>query len=137
MHTGIRRHLVVGALAFPMLVVVPGKAEGQRHSHGTRVEVTAGITFSVTQRESIRSYYADHPRAGLKALPPGIRKRLARGKPLPPGIAKQVAPAALAERVAVPKGYRLQEVGPDVVLVEIATGIIHDILMDAIHRDSP
>ncbi len=137
MRTAIRRHLAVAALAFPMLVAVPGKAEAQRHPNRTRVEVTAGITFSVTQRESIRSYYADHPRAGLKALPPGMRKRLAKGKPLPPGIAKQVAPSALMERVAVPKGYRLQEVGPDVVLVEIATGIVHDILMDVIHRGSP
>ena len=68
----------------------------------------------------------------VDALPPGIRKNLARGKPLPTGIAKKVAPAGLRSRVRVPDGYQIIEVGLDVLLVEIATSIVHDILMDAV-----
>jgi hypothetical protein len=68
----------------------------------------------------------------VEALPPGIRKRLARGKPLPPGIAKKVAPAGLRSRVRLADGYALVEVGLDVLLVEVATSIVHDILTDAV-----
>ena len=69
---------------------------------------------------------------GAEALPPGIRRRLEQGKPLPPGIAKKVAPAELRSRVRLPDGYQLVEVGLDVLLVEVATDIVHDILHDVI-----
>jgi hypothetical protein len=65
-------------------------------------------------------------------LPPGIRRNLARGKPLPPGIAKRNVPAELRSRVGIADGYELVEVGLDVFLVEVATSIIHDVLMDVI-----
>ena len=51
---------------------------------------------------------------------------------LPPGIAKQVAPAGLRSRVRLPDGYEIIEVGLDVLLVEIATSIVHDVLMDVV-----
>jgi hypothetical protein len=132
MRAGTRGHLVLGALTLSMLASIPVQAVAQRRPDHPTVEVTAGITFTVSQRERIRSYYVAHPRQGVKPLPPGIRKRLARGKPLPPGIAKQVAPEELVKLVAVPSGYRLEEVGLDVLLVEVATGIVHDILMDVV-----
>lgn len=65
-----------------------------------------------------------------RPLPPGIRKKLARGKPLPPGIAKQRAPAALVARLPVHAGYEWRVIGRDLVLVAIATAIIADILFD-------
>ncbi|MCG6957210.1 MAG: anti-virulence regulator CigR family protein [Gemmatimonadetes bacterium] len=133
MRAGTRGHLIMGALALSMLASIPARAGAQRRPNHATVEVTAGITLSVGQRESIRSYYLAHPQKGVKPLPPGIRKKLARGKPLPPGIAKQVAPEGLVRLVAVPPGYRLEEVGVDVLLVEVATGIVHDILMDVVH----
>jgi len=133
MRLGTCRHLVMGALALPMLICSPSRAEAQRRPGHPSVEVTAGATLTVGQRERIRSFYLAHPRKHVKALPPGIRKKVARGKPLPPGIAKQVAPEELVKLVAVPSGYRLEEVGLDVLLVEVATGIVHDILMDVVH----
>ena len=51
---------------------------------------------------------------------------------LPPGIAKRSPPPEILARVDLPGGYELVEVGLDVVLVEAATGIIHDVLMDVI-----
>ena len=70
--------------------------------------------------------------SNASALPPGIRKNLERGKPLPRGIARKQVPGALRSELAVPTGYEVIEVGLDVLLVEVATGLIHDVLMDVV-----
>ena len=67
-----------------------------------------------------------------KPLPPGIRKKIGRGKPMPPGIAKQVLPEDLLALLPERAGYHRVRVGLDVLLVEVATGVIHDVLMDVI-----
>ena len=79
-----------------------------------------------------KAYYTSNPTPGLEALPPGQRKNLARGKPMPPGIAKRFPPDALRSSLSVPPQYDVIVVGWDVLLVEVATGIIHDVLMDVI-----
>ena len=132
MPMNLRRHLLVGTLVLSMFVLLSGRAEAQSHGHKATVEVQAGITLTVSQQHSIRVYYASHPRWGAKALPPGMQKRLAKGKPLPPGIAKKLAPAALSSKIGLPAGYQLVEVGLDVVLVEAATGIVRDLLRSVI-----
>ena len=95
------------------------------------------VTFSVGEAATIRAYYEDgHSQSrnkgkGQKSLPPGIAKNLARGKALPPGIAKQVLPVDLVRMLpAVPKGYERVYVSGKVLLVEIATQVIHDVLED-------
>ncbi|XQE65932.1 anti-virulence regulator CigR family protein [Pseudomonas sp. P3C3] len=62
-----------------------------------------------------------------QSLPPGIRKNLARGKPLPPGIAKRFDNSLLGQ---LPRydGYEWRQVGTDVVLVTLATGLIYEII---------
>jgi hypothetical protein len=92
----------------------------------------AGVTLSVDLTTQIRDFYASHPASNVEALPPGIRRNLARGKPLPPGIAKRSPPAELVSHVHLRDGYQLVEVGVDVFLVEVATNIVHDVLMDVI-----
>ena len=73
------------------------------------------------------------PEQKQNALPPGIAKNLARGKPLPPGIAKKALPGDLSRRLPpVRDGYERIIVDGRVLLVEIATQVIHDILVDAI-----
>ena len=68
-----------------------------------------------------------------KGLPPGIAKNLQRGKPLPPGIAKRDLPHALDSSLPGDHdGYETTIVGNDVVLVEIDTGNIADIITDAV-----
>ncbi|MDX5372851.1 MAG: RcnB family protein [Pseudomonadaceae bacterium] len=62
-----------------------------------------------------------------QSLPPGIRKNLARGKPLPPGIAKRFDNRLLGQLPHY-DGYEWRQVGTDVVLVTLATGLIYEIL---------
>lgn len=131
-----------GALALLVLLALlfmAGTAEAQGRSARAGATVTGDVggvavdvTFAVGEREAIREYYTSHTVSSVRGLPPGIRKNLARGKPLPPGIAKKQLPADLASRISVPRGYEVVEVGWDVLLVEAATGVIHDVLMDAI-----
>lgn len=91
-----------------------------------------GVRFTVEMETRIRDFYSANPASNAEALPPGIRRRLERGKPLPPGIAKKVAPDALIGRVDLPAGYQLVEVGLDVLLVEVATQVVRGVLMDVI-----
>ena len=91
------------------------------------VMVTAGISVSAARSLAIE---VGIQQGSHQALPPGIRKNLARGKPLPPGIAKKMAPPALVARLPVHPGYEWRVVGTDLVLVAIATLIIADVLFD-------
>ncbi|MCQ4294691.1 RcnB family protein [Pseudomonas stutzeri] len=65
--------------------------------------------------------------APAASLPPGIQKNLARGKPLPPGIAKKMD-SRLLGRLPRYDGYEWKQIGRDVILVAIATGIVYEIL---------
>lgn len=121
-------------LAAAALVMTPRDMAGQGRGNARQAEVSRGsdVTLSVEVRTRIRDFYAERGVTGAKALPPGMRNRLAQGKALPPGIAKQVAPHDLLGRLGLPRGFELLEVGMDVVLVEVATGVIRDVLMDVI-----
>jgi hypothetical protein len=107
------------------------------------------VAFNGAEIQIIRDYYAHahdgagskHDGAGSKksgkqkqgALPPGIARNLARGKPLPPGIAKKALPSDLSRRLPpVRDGYERVVIDGRVLLVEIATQIVHDILADAL-----
>jgi hypothetical protein len=72
-----------------------------------------------------RDYWSPGP-----ALPPGIQKNLARGKPLPPGIAKKLD-GRLAGRLPHYDGYEWQQAGTDLILVAIASGLIYEVLNGA------
>lgn len=124
--------LVLGAAICASTPDIALAQQKSRKDKGPTLTASASITLTKDMQTEIRSWYSLHPIGNVEALPPGIRKRLARGKPLPPGIAKQVAPAGLRSRVRLPDGYQIIEVGLDVLLVEVATSIVHDILMDAV-----
>lgn len=89
--------------------------------------VVAGITAAVAHRLALD---AGVRMGGYKPLPPGIRKNLARGKPLPPGIAKKAAPSAMLGRLPHHPGYEWRTAGTDLVLVQIGTAIVADVLRD-------
>ena len=104
-------------------------------------EFSAHAVFSNREASIILEYYRSHESQqrrkgkGLKSLPPGIAKNLRRGKPLPPGIAKQVLPAGLIDLLPpVPRGFERVALDGRVLLVEIATQVIHDVLEDAVYR---
>ena len=84
----------------------------------------------INERELLRllSQY-DAPRA--EPLPPGIQRQLERGKPLPPGIAKRFD-GPLANQLPRYPGYEWERVGADVVLIEAATRVVVDVLVDAL-----
>lgn len=67
----------------------------------------------------------------VDALPPGIRKNLARGKPLPPGIAKKLNPD-FARQLPYYQGYEWRQVGTDAALINITTGIVREIMRDVL-----
>lgn len=130
--------VATAAIFLALLLLTPGSAEGQGRGRGSSGPVAsasvggATISLSIGDRELIREFYASHTHSGVEALPPGIRRNLARGKPLPPGIAKKAPPTELLSRIRVPGEFEVVEVGLDVFLVEVATGLIHDALMDVI-----
>lgn len=75
---------------------------------------------------------------GKKGLPPGLAKRqqlppgLAKRQKLPPGLAKRGLPPGLNDALpATPAGTERAIVGNNVVLIQKATGVILDILLDA------
>lgn len=87
--------------------------------------VYAGITAALARR-----YALDAGLGGYAALPPGIRKNLARGKPLPPGIAKKMVPGPLLGRLPRYDGYEWRVAGADLILISIATAVVADVLYD-------
>jgi hypothetical protein len=97
------------------------------------------VVFTSDEIRIIRDYYEKHGSEARgngrkKGLPPGIAKNLERGKPLPPGIAKQVLPPNLQSRLPrVPEGYERVIVDGKVLLIEVATRVVRDILTDVLY----
>lgn len=84
----------------------------------------------VNERELIRLLRGYNAPA-TESLPPGIQRQITRGKPLPPGIAKRFDKSLGAQLPSYP-GYEWEYVGTDVVLIEAATRVVVDILVDAL-----
>ena len=103
------------------------ESSGDYGAGATAALVTAGISASVARQLAIDS--GIHMSA-YKPLPPGIQKNLARGKPLPPGIARKAAPPGMIPRLPKHPGYEWQIAGTDLVLVQIGTFIVSDVLKD-------
>jgi len=104
-------------------------------------ELGVGVVFSDGEIETIRAYYhrddaLSHygkSKKKQKGLPPGIAKNLQRGKALPPGITKwQLPPALVAALPPAPRGHERVIIDGRVVLVEIATQVIRDVLTDIV-----
>lgn len=115
----------------------PGKPDNEVTTEEAIEGVTAGVLGSMLnddEKRIIRDYFGEHPKAAgkVKELPPGIRKKIARGGTMPPGIAKQALPDGLHRRLPPRDGYDYEIVGSDVVLVETATRVIVDVLKDVL-----
>lgn len=127
--------LAATALALALITIPAAADPGGKHGYRDREQSTeadlGSVIISAAERALIREYYQEHPVAYASDLPPGIQKRLARGKPLPPGIAKRF-PNELSGRMPPRPGYGYRTVGADVVLVEIATGVVVDLIKDVL-----
>jgi len=99
-------------------------------------DLEVSVHFSSKEISVIHDFYREYDGGGKKrnkALPPGIAKNLARGKPLPPGIAKRALPNDLLVQLPpVADGYERIAVAGKILLVDIATQVVHDILVDVI-----
>ena len=99
---------------------------------------TVSITFTADDAAIVRAYYSGQSRGGNGrgrngGLPPGIEKNLARGKPLPPGIAKQYLPSDLIVRLTpAPRGMEYVVIAGKLLLVEVATQVVREILLEAV-----
>ena len=102
-----------------------GKNRGEAGTAESSTLVRAGISV-----EAVWQIMGETgvPRGGYKPLPPGIAKNLARGKPLPPGIAKRYPPGAMVGRLPVHPGYEWRIAGTDLILVQIGTQVVADVL---------
>jgi len=103
------------------------------------VPVAATVTIALTaeQAASVRAYYADtrtgngRGRGRNGSLPPGIARNLERGKPLPPGIAKAYLPGhVLTGLPQLPSGLEYVVMAGKLLLVEAATAIVRNVLLD-------
>ncbi|MFC3337311.1 anti-virulence regulator CigR family protein [Paracandidimonas soli] len=103
------------------------KSERGRRRDG---DVHADLLYAGITAVLARRYAIDLGLGGYSALPPGIRRNLARGKPLPPGIAKKMAPASLLGRLPRYPGYEWRIAGSDLILISLATALVADILYD-------
>jgi hypothetical protein len=67
----------------------------------------------------------------VNSLPPGIRKRLAKGKGLPPGIAKQIElPKTLNRHLEMSPEVKIIVIGSSVAVINPLDNLILDILHD-------
>ncbi len=100
---------------------------------------TADVSITLTdgQITSVRAYYSNMPSGDARGrgrngrLPPGIARNLARGKPLPRGIAKSYLPSGVvADLPGLPSGLDYVIVAGKLLLVEAATQIVREVLLD-------
>jgi hypothetical protein len=106
----------------------PGKQVGTQHD-----QINVNLSGPSIDIGRVRIVLGDNRDliGPTRALPPGIAKNLARGKPLPPGIAKNFD-SRLVGKLPHYDGYEWKQMGTDVVLVAIASGIIHEVLRNVL-----
>jgi hypothetical protein len=142
--------ILAAALAICLAAAAPALAQGKGTDKGngrpgkaggsTVQDVVEGVTAGVLgavlsddERRIIQRWFGEHPdTVKVKELPPGIRKKLARGGAMPPGIAMQVLPDGLHRQLPPRFGEHYEIIGTDVVLVETATRVIVDVLKDVL-----
>jgi len=129
----IRATSILGIIGLLAAVSMPASAQGKGKSSKpeTRTSGSApGVTvvFRDSDQGTFRDYFRRN-RITATALPPGIAKNLARGKPLPPGIAKRAVPPALLAQG--PK------VSPDITFTlfgDVVVAMRRDVVVDILRN---
>lgn len=116
---------LVVALGLAFAVTTADAQQGKKKESEAAVSTQVGGFLDVELR-LIKEYFASHTYQA-EALPPGIAKNLARGKPLPPGIAKKQLPAPLATELPAREGLEISIFGDRIVLLE-ASGLVVDVI---------
>lgn len=113
-------------LLAPLAVTASAQENGRGNDKDFTVTAQVTVGFSSSERQTIAAYFTRHTYAA-EALPPGIVKKLARGKSLPPGIAKRSLPNDLVATLPTREGFEITIFGDRIVLLE-ASGLVVDIL---------
>lgn len=80
-----------------------------------------------------RGHGRGHDRGRGDGLPPGIAMNLQRGKRLPPGIAAQRLPRDVVVKLPpIPDGLEYVVVAGKLLLVDVTTQIVRDILLESV-----
>lgn len=128
--------LLLNSVAFAQPAHAPAHgARDNAHQHETnrhRPERDSRVDLPRINERELRQLLRQHDAPRAETLPPGIQRNLERGKPLPPGIAKRFD-GPLASQLPYYPGYEWEHVGADVILIEAATRIIVDVLVDVLH----
>lgn len=139
MNTQFRIMLTRSTLAFTLMTALAtqGVSAAPKHDHpGKQAEAkhgdvsVSGPSIDIGRVRIVLGQNRDLI-APTTALPPGIAKNLARGKPLPPGIAKNFD-SRVSNQLPHYDGYEWKQIGTDVVLVAIATGIVYEVLRNVL-----
>ncbi|WP_447044032.1 anti-virulence regulator CigR family protein [Vreelandella sp. H-I2] len=106
--------------------------KGQQHESNQTGHYRDGrVDLPRINERELRQLLRQHDAPRAEALPPGIQRNLERGKPLPPGIAKRFDGQFASQLPRYP-GYEWERVGANVVLIEAATRIVVDVLVDVL-----
>lgn len=133
----MRKFTLMAVMA--LAIGVAGWTAASRTADAASVEVS----FSLKEKQVIANFFTgsgggggnqagkgkgkkNKGAGGNQGIPPGLAKK---GGALPPGIAKRQLPSNLvAQLPPPPAGYERVIVDKDVLLVHIATQVVHDVL---------
>ncbi len=130
------------AKAGPVPTASKGKAD--KSNKGQSGDVTTdrllGTVISAVERALIGDYVKKTrvsgqglpPGLAQRQLPPGLQKHIERTGRLPPGLEKRRLPGDLRALLPVRSGQDYRVVGNDIVLIEIATELILDVMKDVL-----
>ncbi|MEE8501848.1 MAG: hypothetical protein V3S23_03950 [Kiloniellales bacterium] len=123
----------------------PAGAGGPSPSKGKSGDVATekllGTIITAVERALIGDYITKARSSGgglppglakRQQLPPGLQKHIQRTGRLPPGLEKRGLPSGLRGLLPYHKGKDYRVVGNDIMLIEIATGLILDIMVGAL-----
>ncbi len=131
------------AKAGPVPTVSKGKTKGkdQGKSGDVTTDRLLGAVISAVERALIGDYINKAKASGRglppglakrQHLPPGLQKHIERTGRLPPGLEKRRLPGDLRALLPFHKGRDYRVVGNDIVLIEIATNFILDVMKDVL-----
>lgn len=97
----------------------PKEKHVNRKNAGRPDHVESDINYSLARKLAV-----NYGLVGYQSLPPGIAKKVARGKPLPPGIAKKSLPSSMLNELPYYPGYEWRSVGDNLVLIALSTAVV-------------
>ncbi len=112
-------------------VPTAGKSKNKGKSGNVATDRLLGTVISAVERALIGDYIKKAKVRG-QGLPPGLQKHIERTGRLPPGLERRRLPGDLRALLPVRSGQDYRVVGNDIVLVEIATELILDVMKDVL-----